>query len=212
MGTNDIIDYIKKNGGTISAKEYNKLLKAKDSTIKKDKTLKSANAKIPKSSSGTKTIKPNSKYDFNFALEVEKINNTAYRFVLKGRHYSTNDVNRWLSFGKRNAYKTAIKKAFQDYFLVNKKEKPTECFEKAVMYSISYNPYSRDDDGNRITLKPFRDMLTEYGFIVDDKRACFFEYPNFEQKQKDYKIEVNLIKTDNLPTLNDFLENKLHIK
>lgn len=33
------------------------------------------------------------------------------------------------------------------------------------MYSISYNKNSRDDDGNRITLKPFRDMLIEKGIL-----------------------------------------------
>lgn len=193
MSTNSIINYAKKNGGSISAKEYNRLLKE---GVKLDfnKTTKESTSK------GTKA----DKYSFSFKLIVEKINDVTYKFTIEGRHYSTNDVNGWLSFGKRNAYKNAIKESFNNYFMINRKDAPKKPFKKAIMYSIAYNPSSRDDDGNRITLKPFRDMLTEYKFILDDKREFFFEFPNFERKSKIYKMEIILIEVENLPTFEDF--------
>lgn len=61
------------------------------------------------------------KYNFKFRLEIEKINDNECKFTLLGRHYSANDVNRWLSFQKRNAYKNSIRQAFLDYFEENEK-------------------------------------------------------------------------------------------
>lgn len=192
MSTKELLALAKKNGGAISAKDYKRLTESNDIKIKKQKN-------------DTPIFKNNeNKHGFQFELKLEHINLNTYRFILIGRHYSTNDVNGWLSFGKRNAYKISIKKAFDDFFLINRKLKPKIPFDKAVMYSISYNPSSRDDDGNRITLKPFRDMLTFYGFIKDDKREYFFEYPNFEIIDKTYKTEIVLIRKDKLPKINDF--------
>ena len=199
MNTKEILQIAKKNGGSISAKDYRALMttgtsnKSKQTEISKKSELKSP------------VIKEN-KYPFVFNLEVTKVNQNEYKFSLIGRHYSTNDVNGWLSFGKRNAYKLAVKKAFEQYFLINRKDKPKFPFEKAIMYSVSYNPSSRDDDGNRITLKPFRDMLTFNGFIKDDKREYFFEFPNFEVLSKQYKTEIILIKKDKLPVIDDFTD------
>lgn len=146
------------------------------------------------------------KYDFKFKLEIEQISSNECKFILLGRHYSTNDVNRWLSFQKRNAYKNSIKQAFVDYFLQNNDNRLEIFFDKAIMYSISYNKNSRDDDGNRITLKPFRDMLIETGFIKEDSRKHFFELPNFEVPSSEYKTEVYLRKTDKIPSKEEFLK------
>ena len=74
------------------------------------------------------------------------------------------------------------------------------------MYSISYNKNSRDDDGNRITLKPFRDMLIEKGFIKDDSRKHLFELPNFEVTSSEYRTEVYLTRTDKIPSKEEFLK------
>lgn len=56
------------------------------------------------------------KNNFKFKLEIEQISDNECKFTLFGRHYSANDVNRWLSFKKRNAYKNSIRQAFIDYF------------------------------------------------------------------------------------------------
>lgn len=178
----DILLLAKSQGGRISASEYRTLIN-KQSTNKNSST----------------------EYNFQFKLELEQISSTEYKFVLFGRHYSTNEVNSWLSFGKRNSYKNAIKDAFSNYFLINKNKKIKIPFEKSIMYSIAYNTRSRDDDGNRITLKPFRDMLTDTGFIKDDSRKHFFELPNYEILSKEYKIEIYLKQVEQLPTLNDLL-------
>ncbi len=145
------------------------------------------------------------KYNFKFRLEIEKINDNECKFTLLGRHYSANDVNRWLSFQKRNAYKNSIRQAFLDYFEENEK-KFQIFFDKVIMYSISYNKNSRDDDGNRITLKPFRDMLKEKGFIKDDSRKHLFELPNFEVTSSEYRTEVYLKRADKIPSKEEFLK------
>lgn len=145
------------------------------------------------------------KYNFKFKLEIEQISENECKFTLFGRHYSANDVNRWLSFQKRNAYKNSIRQAFLDYFEENEK-KLQIFFDKVIMYSISYNKNSRDDDGNRITLKPFRDMLKEKGFIKDDSRKYFFELPNFEVISTEYRTEVYLKRAEIIPTKEEFLK------
>lgn len=192
--TNNLVEYAKKNGGVISAADYRALISGKNPLTKKDSNLKKSE-----------------KYNFAFKLEVLNINPDEYKFSLIGRHHSTNEINGWLSFGKRNAYKLAIKQAFYDFFLVNKNLIPKTSFEKSVMYSIAYNKSSRDDDGNRISLKAFRDMLTEYGFIVDDSRKYFFEMPNFEVLSKDYKLEIYLKKITTLPTLSLFKDSQFFL-
>ena len=145
------------------------------------------------------------KYNFKFKLEIEQISENECKFTLFGRHYSANDVNRWLSFQKRNAYKNSIRQSFLDYFEENEK-KLQIFFDKVIMYSISYNKNSRDDDGNRITLKPFRDMLIEKGFIKDDSRKYLFELPNFEVTSSEYRTEVYLTRTDKIPSKEEFLK------
>lgn len=195
MNANEkLLKLVKQQGGRISSKDYRTFLTDKASNkrtknsneIKKDCSLK--------------------KYDFNFVLEVNKISEFEYKFTLYGKHESTNTANSWLSLGKRMAYKNSIKDAFSNFFLLNRRKLIKKPFDKAIMYSIAYNSSSRDDDGNRVTLKTFRDMFKEYNFIIDDSRKYFFEFPNFEVLSKDYKMVIHLKYTKKLPTLMDFEE------
>lgn len=195
----ELIKLANSQGGRISSKDYVRLLNNK--TINSKKPIK-------KKSKNNTSLKYNSsnKYDFNFILEVEKISNYEYKFILIGKHESTNKANSWLSLGRRMAYKNSIKEAFSNYFLINRTKLIKEPFEKAIMFSVAYNSVSRDDDGNRVTLKTFRDMLKEYNFIIDDSRKYLFEFPNFEVISKEYKMVIYLQYVSTLPTLKDFIE------
>jgi hypothetical protein len=136
------------------------------------------------------------KYDFYFKLDIEKIDCDTYKFILIGKHVSTNTYNGFASMGKRSSYKKAIKNAAYHYTLINRKKYkailPSEPFKKSIITPIAYNPKSRDDDGCAVTIKTFRDCLTIYKFIEDDKRINVTQNRTQEVISKDYKIELIL--------------------
>lgn len=166
----------KKNCNSISAKEFNKILLDKNTPVKNKSSKKS--------------------YDYSFTFNIEKIDSSTYKIILKGKHLSTNASNSILSLGRKKAYKDAIKKAAYEYYLVNKKTYkeliPVFPFENAIIKPIAYNPRSRDDDGCAVTLKTLRDLLTTYKLIKDDSRKYLKQLPTEEVISKDYKIELIL--------------------
>lgn len=178
-------EYLEKNNtNRISAKEFNRIL----STTINEKPSEVNN----------KNYSLRDKYNFNFKFLVEKIDQNTFKFILIGKHISTNTFNGYAAMGKRSAYKRAIKSAAYTYSLLNKKVLceilPLEPFQKATLEPIAYNPKSRDDDGCSVTLKTLRDLLTTYKFIKDDNRKCITQLPVKEVISKEYKIELVLRK------------------
>lgn len=178
-----LLQYLsKQEKNNISAREFNKILAT---TIKKMPTQ-----------ANNKSYSQNDKYGFCFKFLIEQIDQDTYKFILLGKHISTNAFNGFASMGKRSAYKKAIKNAAYNYSLLNKKFlneiSPILPFEKATLEPIAYNPRSRDDDGCSITLKTLRDLLTIYNFIKDDNRKCLTQLPVKEVISKEYKIELLL--------------------
>jgi len=164
----------KSGTGSISSADYRSIMLGKSSTAK-NKTPKSSN--------------------YSFTFTATRISNYEIKFTLAGRHESTNVINGG-SFRKKLVYKNAIKKAAYEYFLQYRNEYrllvPDNPYENCTILPISYNPKSRDDDGNSVTLKTIRDILTEYKFIKDDSRKYLKQLPNDEVISKEYKIELIL--------------------
>lgn len=160
----------KANNGRISAKDYNAIVgdSAKNSDSKQNLNL-----------------------DFSFEIELFLEKNEV-KFTLYGRHLSTNVTNS-LHFRNKLKYKSAIKKAVRTYFSVNKKKVGIKnpC-NTVVLFPTAYNPKSRDDDGNSVTLKILRDLITEMGYVKDDNRKYLTQEKCSEVLQKEYKIEVVL--------------------
>lgn len=129
---------------------------------------------------------------FSFNLEFEEIVKfKEYRFVLHGRHLSTNRMDS-LSFKARLQYKNAIKKAFFDFAICNKKsllatpiDGKVEIFPSAWIKSRIH----RDDDGYR-TIKTIRDMIVQLGFVHDDSPDYMFQHPVKEYLSDCWKIEI----------------------
>jgi len=172
-----ILEEAKKNNGHISASTYQKITNKKTST---------------------KNKKVYQQIEHSFSFSVEKIDEKNFKFILIGKHLSTNRVNS-LSFREKLRYKSAIKKSVEEFMMVFAKknnvllDKP---FEKAKIIPVAYNPRSRDDDGNSITLKILRDQLTEYNYIVDDDREHLMQEKCQEVINKEYKFEIFLQEID----------------
>ena len=175
----------KKNNNSISAKEYKKIISSK-SKPKKQTSMKSSEYKefLRK--------KPSSAKEFLFSLEFEEvIPLEEYRFILNGRHLSTNSMDS-LSFRGRLRYKNAIKKAFYDFALCNKKKLLSSPIDgKVDIYPTAWikSHIHRDDDGYR-TIKTIRDMIVELGFVTDDSPQYMFQHPVKEVLSDCWKIEI----------------------
>lgn len=114
----EILKKASKNGNSISAKEYNEIVK--------------------KSSSQKK---------FEFTFDLSAVNNDSYCATIKGRHLSTNGILA-LAFKNKLRYKAAIKESAKLFFALNRKMLPKEPFAKAEMFPTIYLKRSRDDDGD----------------------------------------------------------------
>jgi hypothetical protein len=165
------------------AKSVLKASKGKNSISAKDYREAISNSKH-KISKGTK-------HNFSFSLEVIKISDIEYNFILTGRHLSTNSVNS-LGRGDSIRYKNSIKHAFNDYFLMNRFKRPKHKFPYAEMTPIFYNPRSRDDDSDAGTMKIVRDSIVNAGYLVDDDRKHLKQHKYQEIISKEWKIIVNL--------------------
>ena len=106
-------------------------------------------------------------------------NSELFSFTLFARHRRTNECDSGASMGKRGAYKNTINKAADDYSLLNRKYLkivlPSTPSVNVEMYIISYNPKSRDNDGNSVTLKYLRDILTNLNFIKKDRKEVYLK-------------------------------------
>ncbi len=166
------------SGGSISAKEFQKILGNKNAPVK-SMTAAQYNKKKD-------TVKSN---DYSFKFEIEKISDREYRFTLHGKHLSTNTVNS-LSFRNKLRYKSTIKKAISDGALIYKKLLPKQPFMKVIAYPISYQSRSRDDDNLYATSKIIRDSIVNIGIVIDDKRENFVQGRTREVISKVWKIEM----------------------
>jgi len=183
-----LLKVAKKNNNSISAQEYMKIVSPK-SKRKKHSELKSMTASEYRALQSKKTT---SKKEFSFTLEFEEIIPfQEYRFILHGRHLSTNSMDS-LSFKARLRYKNAIKKAFYDFAVCNKKrllkspiDGKVEIFPTAWIKSYIH----RDDDGYR-TIKTIRDMIVQLGFVFDDSPEYMFQHPTKEHLSDCWKIEI----------------------
>lgn len=195
-----------KRTNSITSKEYNSIVKSPRNKIKINKTMTASEYREFLSTKTKGVLKVKNNELFSFTFNIKKIDNQNYLFTLLGRHRRTNECNSWASMGKRGAYKNAIKKAANDYCLINRKYLksilPLTPSIDAEMYSIAYNPKSRDDDGNSVTLKYLRDILTNLNFIKDDNRKYFIEKDRKEVLQKEYKIEIYLKLNDKNEKIN----------
>lgn len=159
-----------KNNGTITAKQYREILK---SNVKKSKQPVENN--------------------FSFTLAVEQKTANVYLFTLYGRHLSTNSINA-MSRKDHIRYKNAIKKAFEEWYMINTKKRPKSPFKSAVLIPIHYNKVSRDDDSGVETNKIMRDCIVRTGFVQDDTRKHIMQKKTREVLQKEYKVEMLLLK------------------
>lgn len=157
-----LLNKAKSSGGTITAKEYRKIL---DNT----KTKKELN--------------------LNFSFEFTKLNDNTYFLVMFGMHLSNNRINS-LSFKNRLKYASAIKQSAEVCFILNKRIIPKKPYSSVSITPTAYNPRSRDDDGNSRTLKIVRDLLETYKIVINDSRKHFTEEKCKEVLQKEYKIEL----------------------
>jgi hypothetical protein len=173
-----IEDYLTKKKKTrLTTKEYNEIV---------SNTTQANN----------KTYSQKNKYKYKFKFFVEKIDHDTYKFILLGKHISTNTYNNYASIGRRSAYKIAIKNAAYNYSLMNRRFlneiTPKIPFEKSILEPIAYNPNSREDDGCFVTIETLRDLLTNYNFIKDNKRKYLTQLPVKEVLSNEYKIELLL--------------------
>jgi hypothetical protein len=127
------------------------------------------------------------KYEFNFF--IDKIEEGGYLFTLLGRHLRTNAINS-LPLREKMAYKTAIKKAFNDRLLACRNLIPKEPYVFMELSPKAFNSHSRDDDANVATLKIIRDCIVNGGFVVDDKRKHLLQHRCEEVISKEWKIEI----------------------
>jgi len=162
-----------KGKNTISAKEFREALygKTKPREVQKKRT----------------------KTEYAFIGEFLKHTHDTYEFILKGRHLSVNSINS-LHFKEKLRYKMAVKKAVYDAGLVVKKILPKSTY--CLLSPTAYNPKSRDDDGNSLTLKYIRDAITNLGFARDDSREYLEQKKCDEVLTKEWKISI-LIKISN---------------
>jgi hypothetical protein len=165
----ELLKRAKKNNGSISARDYREVL---------------SNVAMRGETEG----------EYYFEFDAKRVDENSFLFTLKGKHLSTNVIN---TLSRRNhiRYKNAIKESARNFFLVNKKIIPEKAFEKATIKPTVYLRRSRDDDNSKnLTLKTFRDLLSVYGFIVDDKRKNLKQFEDEEVVGKEYKIELLLQK------------------
>jgi len=184
-----LLKVAKKNNNSISAQEYRKIVSPKSKSKKQSKP-KSMTASEYRALQSKKMT--SSKKEFSFTLEFEEIVPLQeYRFILHGRHLSTNSMDS-LSFKARLRYKNAIKQAFYDFAICNKKsllkspiDGKVEIFPTA--WIKSHIP--RDDDGYR-TIKTIRDMIVQLGFVVDDSPEYMLQHRTKEHLADCWKIEI----------------------
>jgi len=185
-----LLQLAKKSNNSISAKEYNKIISANKKRVKTQSRMSAAEYRELQKSG--KYI--SKKREFSFTLDIKEIHyKKEYLFILYGKHLSTNSMDS-LSFKARLQYKKAIKKAFYDFALCNKKillkspiESKVELFPKAWIKSHIH----RDDDGYR-TLKPIRDMIINLGFVTDDSPLYLQQHKTEEFLGNEWKIEILL--------------------
>lgn len=163
--------------GSISAKRFNEILSSTG----------------PLSTSSSKKKKD---YNFAFTFTFERLSPKKYKATLYGNHRRVNEINGWLSLGKRMAYKNAIKNAVRYYFLSNRKKLEGTLPSSALMNThcqpVSFVKRSRDDDANSITMKTLRDTLELNGIIYKDSRKHFTQEKDIEVIDKEMKIELFL--------------------
>ncbi len=175
----------KKNNNSISAQEYKKIVSSK-LISNKQCSMKSSEYRdlLTKQSSSLK--------EFAFNLDFEQIIfREEYRFTLNGRHLSTNSMDS-LSFRAKLRYKNAIKKAFYDFALCNKKKLLNSPIDgKVDIYPTAWikSHIHRDDDAYR-TIKTIRDMIVDLGFVTDDSPRYMFQHPVKEILSDCWKIEI----------------------
>jgi hypothetical protein len=184
-----LLKVAKKNNNSISAQEYKKIVSPKSENKKplKQKSMTASEYRALQSKN-----KSSAKKEFSFALEFEEVVPLKeYRFVLHGRHLSTNSMDS-LSFKARLRYKNAIKQAFYDFAICNKKrllkspiDGKVEIFPTAWIKSR----IPRDDDGYR-TIKTIRDMIVQLGFVVDDSPNYMIQHRTKEHLSNCWKIEI----------------------
>lgn len=150
----------------------------------------------------SKSGSPKTGSGFSFKYEVEILSETSYKVTVYGKHLSNNRINS-ISFKDRIRYKNAIKKAVEEFLVVNKEMRSLRTLEgKVEILFVIYGKYSRDYDNNSITLKAIQDTLTlkmksenryhSLGIIEDDNRDILVPHPDnpIEVKDKEYKIEA----------------------
>lgn len=122
------------------------------------------------------------KKNFSFTAE-KKVIGDAICITLYGKHLSYNAYNA-LHFRDKLKYKKAIKRAF---LTIQRHQNP---FFTVKLRYVVYNPKSRDDGANALTLKVIRDAIVLKGFFPDDSRKYIPDTPIEEEViSKEYKIE-----------------------
>ena len=129
---------------------------------------------------------------FSFVSTFIKHTPDTYELIVKGRHLSTNSVLS-LSFKDKLRYKKILKQSILDAGLIQKKLLPKKNIY-ASLIPTAYNPRSRDDDNNGLTLKYIRDMIVQLGFAKDDTREYLSQGKCEEVISKEWKISM-VIKT-----------------
>lgn len=165
-----LLEAAKRNGGTISSREYRLITAPKNTVLKK--------------------------YDFNFKFDSGKFiadaDNSVYVFSLLGRHLSVNSLAS-LPFKQKLRYKRALKDAAKIYFATDGKQLiPPRPHSKVILHSTFFNPRKRDDDANAGTLKILRDLFVIYKFAVDDNRDIFEQTHPTEVISKQWKVVLEL--------------------
>ncbi len=192
----EILALSKKRNNSIDAQTYAKICSGqKTGTTEKGKVSDRMSAveyrELMQSTNKSGATTQARRFDFTFDVSASK-DKTHYLFTLYGKHLAVNRINS-LPFRSKLAYKSSIKKAADNFFIVNKKIIPKEAFSKAIITPVAYNKRSRDDDANSINLKILRDIIVSYGFLVDDSRQYLEQEKCGEVISKEWKIEVMLI-------------------
>lgn len=125
---------------------------------------------------------------FHFSCDVEQTD-YGYKICFIGKHLSLNRLNA-LSRKESIMYKSAFKKAQNEYWLIKGKRAKHKTLEKVTLEYVFYNPKSRDRDNN-ISIKFVQDVIVRLKLISDDTRDVIIR-PHTEREiiSKDYKIEV----------------------
>ena len=130
----------------------------------------------------------NAKRVFSFVAKFIKHTQDVYELTIEGKHLSNNSILS-LNFKDRLRYKKIIRQAVLDAGLIQKRLLPKKNIY-AVLAPTAYNPRSRDDDSNSLTLKYVRDAIVLLDFAEDDSRKYLKEEKCKEILAQEWKLSI----------------------